>query len=301
MSTYRFDTITLDSQPTWKVLDNGNVVIPAKFTRIGVFQYGDNYYEFRSPEEVFNKDSIQSMINKPLTNEHPDSAVTIQDWKSKAKGIITDAYVNGENVEGKLLVWDLDMIELMKTKKELSMGYIVELERNSGLYKNQKYDSVQRNIVYNHVSLVDKGRMGSNIKIDNNSLEGENKQMSEKKDELKIIEDSYNSKLAVFQKEIENLKNDNAKLSNKLSSYELEKTLSLVKDLGFNVDGAKSEKEIKSKIVTEFLNVDTKDQSIEFLNGAFDTIVQLKNKSVLDSVVKKDNVNSDETIIKIDI
>jgi Rad3-related DNA helicase len=45
MSEFRFDTITLDSQPTWKVLDNGNIEIPAKFTRIGVFQYGNDYYE----------------------------------------------------------------------------------------------------------------------------------------------------------------------------------------------------------------------------------------------------------------
>lgn len=292
------DKFNIDSAPnTWKWLDNGTVLIPAKFTKVGVFSYsfGDVY---RSADEVLSKESVESMINKPFTDEHPKDGVYSETWQDLAKGIITDAFVDGEIIKGTLLVWDKAMIETLKTKKELSMGYVAELEENSGIFKDSQYSMIQKNIRYNHVSSVWLGRAGREITVDNadenkDIIKGEN--MGEKS--IKEIQDGYEAQVAVLNKEIEKLKSSNKVLQDKLEETFLKETLELGKNLGFTIDGAKSSIEAKKEIVAKYLDINTKDMSNEFLDGALNSIIALKNKKDVESIKKKDVTDSSDVVV----
>lgn len=296
---YFRDNFFIDNSPnTWKYLDNGTVLIPAKFTRVGVFSYsfGDVY---RSAEEVLSKESVESMINKPFTDEHPKDGVYTENWQDLAKGIITEAFVDGEIIRGTLLVWDNDMIETLKTKKELSMGYEAELQDSEGVFKDSKYSLMQKNIRYNHVSSVWLGRAGREIVVDNDDINLKGDKMTVEKS-VKEIQDGYEAKVAVLNKEIEKLKSANKVLQDKLENTLLKETLELGKSLGFTVDNAKSAVEAKKEIVSKYLDIDTKDMSNEFLDGALNSIVALKNKKDIESISKKDlKDNADVVVIDV--
>lgn len=56
-------------------------------------------------------------------------------------------------------------------KREISAGYTANHEWVSGEFNGQHYDCIQRNIIFNHVALVDAGRMGEQVAIlDGNDL-----------------------------------------------------------------------------------------------------------------------------------
>jgi len=50
-------------------------------------------------------------------------------------------------------------------KVELSCGYEARLEEAPGVYEGEAYDVRQRDIVYNHVSIVDEGRAGPQVRL----------------------------------------------------------------------------------------------------------------------------------------
>ena len=54
-------------------------------------------------------------------------------------------------------ITDADTIEKIEAgKTEVSAGYEAELEETPGVFDGEPYDCIQRNIIYNHVSLVDR-------------------------------------------------------------------------------------------------------------------------------------------------
>lgn len=298
------DKFTLETEPTtWKWLDNGTVLIPAKFTRVGIFsyQFGDVY---RPVEEVLKQDSVKSMLYNPFTDEHPEGEVNINNWYELSKGIILDAYVDGGEIAGMLLVWDSSMIETLKTKKELSMGYTADVIEQPGIFDGQEYSFIQKNIKYNHVSSVWMGRAGRSIRIDqddvNNYLKGDGMDKEKDvKDSVKELKDGYEAKIAVLQKQMENLESVNKTLQDKLDVVELQETSSVAKSLGFTVDNAKNALEVKKEVVSKFLNMDAKELTAEYLNGAFNSIIALQNnKSLKDA---ENAPNKDENTIVIDV
>lgn len=299
---YFTDKIDIDIPESWIVLDNGAVEIPAKFTRYGVFEYSFGKV-LRSPEEVFKKESLDSIIYKPLTVDHPDEAVTIDNWNDLAKGIIKEAFIDGELIRGKLLVWDKNTIELLKNKKQLSMGYFADYVKETGEFNNIKYDYKQKNIKYNHVSVVDQARAGSDItvdsKIDNKNNKEVNK-MSQNKNEESLTLDKYEAKVKVLEKKIEELTNDKQDLELQLEKYQVLELKQKVEKLGMNLvlDG-KSAFGIKREVVNKFLSLDSsKEYSKEFIDGAFNTIVELQNKQVVNSL---DKATSNPEVEVIDI
>jgi hypothetical protein len=50
-------------------------------------------------------------------------------------------------------------------RRELSCGYVCDLEDAPGTWNGQPYDVVQRNIRGNHVAIVDKGRAGPEVRV----------------------------------------------------------------------------------------------------------------------------------------
>lgn len=143
----------------------------AIITNVGVFSYrnkdGTVRRELRLPEEVFKKEALDSIIGKPLTNNHPPEFVNADNIKKYVIGTVMgpvtcDAY----HVSVGIVVTDKQAIDDIKSGKTgLSCGYNLELDWTPGVWMGMQYDCIQRNIQINHVALVDKARAGDAAKI----------------------------------------------------------------------------------------------------------------------------------------
>jgi hypothetical protein len=118
----------------------------------------------RDPDEVFRQDTILSILGKPVTNDHPDELVTPGTWRQHAVGTVMSAR-RGEGAMADLLIGDIMITEpqaiqdVLSGKVEVSCGYDAEYEEERPGFGRQK------NIVYNHLALVDKGRCGPRCAI----------------------------------------------------------------------------------------------------------------------------------------
>lgn len=160
--------------------DNGFLIAPVKATRSGVFTYrtadGGILKEYRPDEEVFNSDSMGSLAFVPVTNRHPKRGLLKPSTAKKdAVGSV------GENIEKSgsflkavLSVFDEEAINDIENNgiQEVSCGYTADLEFTPGIAPDgEKYDAIQRNIRYNHIALVRRGRAGpeARLKLDDAS------------------------------------------------------------------------------------------------------------------------------------
>lgn len=118
----------------------------------------------RNPEDVFNPESMASFAGKPVTNDHPDEEVTPSNWKQYAVGTVQNPRIGVGPLSGcvvaDLLITDEDAIEEVRSgKREVSCGYDAEYQQVS------PGRGVQRQIVGNHVALVERGRCGPRCSI----------------------------------------------------------------------------------------------------------------------------------------
>ncbi len=123
---------------------------------------------YRSADQVFARDSLGSYAHKPVTNDHPDEAVSAANWKDLAVGQIGDEVArDGEFVRIPLIVMDAAAIKAVdEGKRELSAGYTCDLAWEPGTTpEGEKYDAIQKDIRINHVAIVQRGRAGSQARI----------------------------------------------------------------------------------------------------------------------------------------
>lgn len=135
---------------------------------------------YRTENEVFSPKTIASFEGKVFVDEHPNDWVTPLNFQTYGKGTITNVRRGTGKEEDLLLadiiVYSLAQIEEIETKqkREVSCGYECE-------YVPYKDGYMQKNIVGNHVALVNAGRAGSRVAIRDNKLneqkEGGNKRM----------------------------------------------------------------------------------------------------------------------------
>ena len=126
---------------------------------------GRTYQLLRDPEEL--KKAAHTFNNVPLLDEHiPVSAD--EPHKSKVVGSTgTDAEFDGEYLKNSLVVWDSGAIAGINTgeQKELSAAYRYVADMTPGVYQGVPYDGVMRQIVGNHVALVQVGRAGADVVV----------------------------------------------------------------------------------------------------------------------------------------
>lgn len=123
---------------------------------------------YRPEDQVFDKASLGSYAHKPVTNDHPDEAVTADNWKTLSVGQIGDEVArDGEFVRVPLIVMDGATIsDIEGGKRELSAGYTCDLAWEPGTTPTgEKYDAIQKDIRINHVAIVQRGRAGSEARI----------------------------------------------------------------------------------------------------------------------------------------
>ena len=150
-------------------------------TNIGVFPYlngdGTIRYELRPPEEVLKMESLKTLQMKPFTNNHPqinDGYVDSKNIKEVQVGQLgDDVRYDAFHVSLPITITDEQTIKDAENgKRALSAAYLCDKEERSGVWLGMKYDYIQRNIRYNHVSLVDRGRAGDAARLRMDSVDG---------------------------------------------------------------------------------------------------------------------------------
>lgn len=178
-------------------------------TKVGVFPYlgrqispelePDRIYQVLRPEEELTKpETLKSLEKIPFVDEHEmlgkgftppeDKGVegtTLTNVNVKLPLITNDLVAYTERVKNEIENHD---------KRGLSMGYRCRYEYSPGEYEGQHYDFIQRDIIFNHIALVDEGRMGDECRIMDSAitfdsisdlLKTKENKMSEFKEQLK--------------------------------------------------------------------------------------------------------------------
>jgi hypothetical protein len=150
----------------------GYLKAEAIVTRAGIFKYrradGSIIRELRPPEEVFKPESMATLSSLPLTNDHPPGLLDAETTQPYLAGVTGEKAqkLDDEFLGTTIIVMDKKTIDDIRNGKvELSCGYNLDLDHTPGVWNGEEYDCVQRNIVYNHLSVVAKGRAGPGCRV----------------------------------------------------------------------------------------------------------------------------------------
>lgn len=180
MTVTLFDAITLDKATRRKTAD-GYVVAMTPVARTGIQDYlgreldpsGENllpnqvYKAYRPKDAVMADSFIQSFPWKPITDNHPDTAVTADNWRDLAVGIVGEVVPDGERVMAAMMLTDSATQRAVDSgKSQVSVGYESEIVFKAGVTDSgEAYDVVQVPKRVNHIAVVDRGRAGPDFKI----------------------------------------------------------------------------------------------------------------------------------------
>ena len=128
------------------------------------------YQLFRAPEEL--KKAATTFNNIPLLNKHvPVSAEDYQpDLVVGSTG--TDANFDEPYLTNSLVVWAKEAIEAIENEqqRQLSCAYRYRADMTPGTYMGEAYDGIMRDIIGNHVALVEEGRAGSDVVVGDSQI-----------------------------------------------------------------------------------------------------------------------------------
>lgn len=164
---FRIDRSVFKHKTTPEGFLTGDAIV----TRTGVFQYVNNdgtiRHELRHPDDVFNVDSLESLKLKPVTDNHPPELVNSDNADIYAIGSTGESVTIDENsVAIKFSVHRKDAIKKVALgKRELSLGYNLDLVDEVGEWDGVPYTHRQKNIRYNHLAIVDQARAGRMARI----------------------------------------------------------------------------------------------------------------------------------------
>lgn len=223
--------------------EEGYIRATAIVTRTGIFLYnnpdGTLRRELRHPSDVWDEDSISSMSLIPVTNNHPDNKlVNSKNFKELAIGFTGETIKkDGDFILATLVITDHDGVDYVKNqgRKQLSLGYTVDLHQDDGIYKGERYDYRQKNIRYNHLAIVEKARAGADARIALDSMDTveillkKEDQMAKRKikidqDEM-MVEPEIGDYIDRLQMDVKNLQDERNRVEMELSRMreELEK------------------------------------------------------------------------------
>ena len=153
----RFDNVAFKATKT----DEGFIRDTPIVGRTGILVYrnadGTERKEYRPPEEAFKADSLASLMGKPITIGHK-AFVTAGNAAQVAPvgSVLSAGRQDGNNIIADIVVYNLDT-----ASRELSCGYTLDLDETPGTTpQGEHYDAIQRNIQYNHLAIVPRGRAG---------------------------------------------------------------------------------------------------------------------------------------------
>jgi len=131
---------------------------------------GDGVVSVYRPEDaVFATDSLATFAGKPVTLKHPPVAVSADNWKDYAAGVVGGEIArDGDFVSVPLVLMDGGAIRAVEDgTREISMGYTCGIEMRDGVAPDgTAYQAVQTGpIRINHLAIVPKARGGEKLRI----------------------------------------------------------------------------------------------------------------------------------------
>jgi hypothetical protein len=316
MNATRYDRAELKATCT----DEGYLIDSPVVGRVGIQIYKDASgairREYRPAEEVFSADSLATFAGKPITDDHPSEKVTASNAKALGIGVMqSEGYQDGNDVRTKIIIHDASAIDKATKggKRELSLGYTVDLDETPGEFEGQPYDAVQRNIRVNHLALVKKGRAGnarlsldrfdavafteegehmSKVKLDNGieydaapEVAIELQKLRSDATDSKTRADDLGKKIEALTAEADTLKAEVAKIPQIKADAEAAavKAIAARADLekqaaDFKVDcSGKTDREVREACIkTLRADADLSGKSDEYIAAAFDTSLALR-------------------------
>jgi hypothetical protein len=143
----------MEGDSSWKPLDDDTM-----------------YQMLRDPEEL--KKAAHTFNNLPVLSQH----ISVTADKYPQEFVIgstgTDAEFQEPYLNNSMALWsgkDINKVEKNK-KRELSSAYRYRADMTPGTYGGIKYDGVMRDIVGNHVALVEEGRAGADVHVGDAAL-----------------------------------------------------------------------------------------------------------------------------------
>lgn len=246
-------------------------------TNTGIFNYkqqdGTILRELRTPEDIGNQETLDSLIMQIMTDDHPSpniapEGVNADNAKKLQVGFTGESVrFDGHSTSIPITITDAKTIEKVERegKIALSCGYRADLEMKSGFaYGNNQYDAVQKNIKYNHIAIVNRGRAGDLAKI-------------------KLRMDSMDAI------RIDDKKNTGGKIMAKVK----------INDVEFEADQRVAEEFNIVKKLNEDFEIKLKDKNVEFskLQATHDSLVD-KLKTANDEIEKLKQEQLDESKIQ---
>jgi hypothetical protein len=149
----------------------------AAIAKVGIMSYlladGSIRRELVTEETLFNDDSMNSLKLQPITDTHPEEVLLDKRTVKRRKVGMTGETIkrDGDFLVSSMAITDEDAIQSVEMgRQQLSPGYKCMIMKKSGVYKDEKYDSIQLSRVYNHVAICDRARGGSDLRINMDQL-----------------------------------------------------------------------------------------------------------------------------------
>lgn len=296
----RYDTVSIQAVQT----DEGFIMDSPVIGRTGILIYrnadGTERREYRPPEEAFDEMSLKSIRGKPVTVLHHGMVTADNIGNAQAVGtVLSDARKDGNTIRADVVIYSLDTAD-----RELSCGYTTTLDETAGVTPDgEHYDAVQRNIRYNHLAIVPRGRAGvARLNMDGEQYiyESEDKMekikldsgleydaapevklafdaMKEKADADKKAFDELQAKYDVAAAEVEKLKADavEAEKAFKADFAEAVKTAielrEIAKEKGVeNADGMSNDEIKRAVIAKAYPDMKLDGKSADYVEALFD-------------------------------
>lgn len=130
------------------------------------------YKVYRPKSEVVKPSFVLSCNAKPLLINHPREGAIgnkqgLKSPKGATCGVLTEVRAVGNELHGRIEVWDPSAIELIhRGKRELSLGYTCIFKKEEGEWNGEHYDFLQSGLnACNHLALVDEARNGHDCRV----------------------------------------------------------------------------------------------------------------------------------------
>ena len=125
------------------------------------------YQVYRPFEELSNPETLKSFDGIPFIDDHEmlGEGFTPAD-KRPAAGVMMNPRAENGMLRADLKIFSEGMKDkIAGGKKELSLGYQCSYQLKRGVWNGKPYDAIQRDLRGNHIALVDKGRMGAEVRV----------------------------------------------------------------------------------------------------------------------------------------
>jgi hypothetical protein len=308
-----------------EITPEGYLKVSAKVAKIGLQEYAPiEFVNSNAPEdiktksgtikllrpenEVSDKEALATIESVPVTDGHPSEFVDASNVTQVQKGFSKPGvkYENGF-VFADLIIQDSALIKRVQSgKDQVSLGYRSKIKWGAGVDDNYgAFDGTQTQIRVNHIAIVDSGRAGPEVRLDDET-KGANEMAKEKadktentelvdglKDEIAVLKD----KLDAAEKAADKLRGEldaaNTKIADELNDAAVDARVNArielvdrARKLHADLDAnGKSDSEIKKEAILKVNDsFDLKDRSDEYIDGVFESLAMSVKDS--DAIVK---------------